>query len=154
MKLILGIPIWLLAFVLRLVLMFFGLFGVLFSLLGKGAYHTPWMWRWCATIEYEEERSKDWTRTYKWYFFAIRNPLEGMDGLIKQPVPEVRPNPDVNVRFENWPSDSRFMQHGIFWEYWYLRKLKSGKFFEFRIGWKFVDGNKDFVPTFQLGPKK
>ena len=151
---ILGIPIWLIAFLLRFILMFFGLFGVFFSLLGGGAYHTPKIWRWCATIDYNETRSNTWSRAYKWYYFAIRNPLEGLDGLLTQPIYERKPNPDQLVRVEGWPSDSRFMQSGIFWEYWYLRKLKSGKYFEFRIGWKFVDGNSDFVPTFQLGPKK
>ncbi len=97
---------------------------------------------------------------------AFRNPTNGMAGWFEQPVPEFRPNPDFLVRFGHKASASRWTKEGIYWEYWYLRSIdfhmpswvplfggKHYKWFEFRIGWKFVDGNLEFFPTFQLGPR-
>lgn len=85
------------------------------------------------------------------WWMAIRNPTLGLAGVFRQPVPEVKPNPDNIVRDPNGPvSASRFMHHGWYAEFWYLRRIKSDEFFEFRIGWKFVDGNDEFFPTFQL----
>mgnify|MGYP001819445351 CR=1 FL=1 len=89
-------------------------------------------------------------RFAKFWWFAIRNPVEGLDGKLKQPIPEVQPNPDKLVRGGEVRKASRFMQSGIFWEYWFLKK-SGGHYFEFRIGWKFVDGNSAFVPTFPIG---
>ena len=86
---------------------------------------------------------------------AWRNPTNGMSGWFSQPVVEDRPNPDQMVREAGFRHDSRWMSHGVYWEYWYLRKIDIGKYgwFEFRIGWKFVDGNDEFFPTIQFGPR-
>ena len=103
--------------------------------------------------------SKD--RWAKFWWFAIRNPTPGWIGLWKQPMPEGRPNPDQIVRTPSYRkrSASRWMlyeaRYFMYWEYWYLRRISWGKykFFEIRIGWKFVDGNEEFFPTIQFGPR-
>ena len=152
--LIVGVPIWLFAMLLRFALMVVGVFFIPLTLLADGARATPRLWRPVfgnvedAPVEYRASRWK----SYVW--MAWRNPVEGLDKTFKQPIPEAHPNPDGNVRGGDMSSDSRFMQSGIFWEYWYLKAVKGGKFFEFRIGWKFVDGNEDFVPTVQIGIKR
>ena len=71
--------------------------------------------------------------------------------MFKQPAPETKPNPDDKVRSPHpiVVSAHRYTRHGLFVEYWYLRRVGE-KFFEFRIGWKFVDGNDEFFPTFQF----
>jgi hypothetical protein len=91
---------------------------------------------------------------------AWRNPTNGMKGWFAQPVPEDKPNPDDRVRgIGGRKSDSRWMKHGLYFEYWYLRQIdwkifkKHYRWFEFRFGWKFVDGNDEFFPTIQLGPR-
>jgi hypothetical protein len=149
--------IWLAAFAMRFVLMVAGVFLVLFSLAGDGQRQTPKMWRWFGRAE-DVPVSYGTSRWRKYVWMAWRNPLEGLDSTLKQPVPEKHPNPDYLVRSLKGKSASRFMKHGIFWEYWYLRRsivLRGAqRYFEFRIGWKFVDGNKDFVPTLQFGLKK
>lgn len=107
-----------------------------------------------AGIVYDKDK---WS---KFWWMGIRNPVEGLDSTVQQPIPERKPNPDelVRGRMAYTKKAIRFMQHGFYWEYWSLSKIESGpfkdKYWEFRIGWKFVDGNSDFVPTFQLGPKK
>ena len=152
---IIGLPIWILAFVLRFVLMVVGVFLVPFTLLADGARNTPRLYRWLgnsANVPASHNKNR-WTK-YVW--MAWRNPLEGLDGTLTQPIPEERPNPDDivrNIAVYGLLSRHRWMSHGIFWEYWYLRKV-GGRYFEFRIGWKFVDGNADFVPTFQLGLRR
>jgi len=153
MKILFQILIWLTAATLRFTLMTIGWVFIPLTLISDGAKRTPPLWRWFGnSADVPESHNKNrWTK-YVW--MAWRNPLEGLDSTLKQPIPEKMPNPDETVRMLKKPADSRFMEHGIFWEYWYLRALKSGKYFEFRVGWKFVDGNSDFVPTFQLGPKK
>ena len=148
----LGILLWLPAMLLRFALMLVGLVGVAFSLVADGAKRTPGIWRWCANVE-AVPAAYTTSRWKKYYWMAIRNPLEGLDRLLKQPIPEIHPNPDTLVRSHKQTKATRFMRHGIFWEYWSLSAMKNGKFWEFRIGWKFVDGNEDFVPTFQLGPR-
>lgn len=98
------------------------------------------------------------TKWSKFWWMAIRNPVEGLDSILTQPIPERMPNPDETVRNGYTMKAVRKMQSGIFWEYWSLSRIESGRwkgrYWEFRIGWKFVDGNKDFVPTIQFGPKK
>ena len=98
---------------------------------------------------------------------AWRNPTNGMKEWWTQPIKELRPNPDQTVRgwvdddgfYNEYKYDDRWMLHGIYWEYWYMRQIdwtfrgKHYKWFEFRIGWKFVDGNKEFFPTLQFGPR-
>jgi len=154
--LILGIILWIPLALLRFALMIPAAVLVFFSLLADGAYRTPPMWRpIIGNVEDIPAKAKK-NRWTKWVEMSWRNPLTGFDSWLKQPIPEVHPNPDKLVRGPK-PSmfkATRFMQHGIFWEYWSLSAMKNGKFWEFRIGWKFVDGNEDFVPTFQLGPKK
>ena len=156
MKLLIGIVGWALVFSIRLVLMVLGWFLVPLSLLGDGAERTPRMWRiWANNPNLPAAYSTSRWKRYVWW--AWRNPTPGWIGLWEQPIPEVRPNPDQIVRTPSYrkESASRFMQHGLYWEYWYLRSISWGKYkwFEFRIGWKFVDGNDEFFPTIQLGPR-
>jgi hypothetical protein len=199
LKLAVGLPLYVLAFTLRLVLIPAGWAGVGFSLAGAGLRRSPRMWHWCRpanktlpSVAYDVQwwwylfpillglvtiysygrwhelisiglifccigcsiglAGKERWVEYWWY--AIRNPLEGLDSMLEQPSLERQPNPDRVVRSGADKSHSRWTQDGVFWEYWYLRRLSDDRFFEFRIGWKYVDGNEDFVPTLQFGPKR
>ena len=146
------IAVWLAAGLLRFVFAALGWFVVPFTLIGSGDKMTHHWFTWfgnSALVPLSHSKNR-WTK-YVW--MAWRNPLEGLDGTLVQPIPEFTPNPDMMVRTSVQRSDHRWMAHRIFWEYWYLRRMGK-KFFEFRVGWKFVDGNEDFVPTFQLGPKR
>ena len=147
------ISYFLLIAVVRLVLYLIGWVAVAFSVLGKGYRHTPKMWRMWAAAEHDEYDG--WTRWQVYKYWAFRNPTPGLIGKWTQPVPEPHPNPDHTVRVQNWPKDSRWLEHGLYWEYWYLWQISVGKYkwFEFRIGWKFVDGNDEFFPTLQFGPR-
>lgn len=158
MKLAAGIVLWALAFLVRAVFIVLGWVFVPVSLIGDGQYVTPKMWRWWFGNVADIPAAARESRWKSYVEMAWRNPTTGLDDLFDQPMLEVRPNPDQVVRSGADVSDSRFMQSDYFWEYWYLRAIKNGpfrgRFFEFRIGWKFVDGNEDFTPTIQFGPKK
>lgn len=91
---------------------------------------------------------KDRWNLYWWN--AVRNPTPGLADMLEQPIREVQPNPDRIVRAGTADSAHRWMASGIFWEYWYLRRVSDDKYFEFRIGWKFVDGNAEFFPAIQF----
>lgn len=146
---------------LRVGLIIIGWVFVALLLLGDGIHRTPPLWRPFWNVETIRKQFRDKGYWAKYVEMAWRNPTNGMAGWIKQPIPEKKPNPDHNVRVKGWEADSRFMRSGWFWEYWYLRdanlklpKWLGGrhyKWFEFRIGWKYVDGNDEFFPTFQLG---
>lgn len=158
MKLLIGVVGWALVFTIRLVLMVLGWFFVPLSLLGDGAERTPRMWRiWAHNPNLPAAYSTSRWKRYVWW--AWRNPTPGWIGLWTQPIPEKRPNPDhfvrVSPRSNVAVSAHRWMQHNFYWEYWYMRQISWGKYkwFEFRIGWKFVDGNDEFFPTIQLGPR-
>lgn len=155
--------LWVLTFALRAVLIVLGWVFVPFSLAGDGAKRTPAMWRMWADAE-ATPAAYATSRWKKYVWWAWRNPTPGLRNKWQQPIPEKHPNPDFWVRPHRAAgndaivvrkSASRYMEHGWFWEYWYMRRIKIGKyrFFEFRIGWKFVDGNDEFFPTFQLGPR-
>lgn len=155
LKLVVGIFVWLAAALIRFVFVLIGLFVVPISL-HFFPEKTPRPLNIFGDVAKAPAVLQSKWEKYVW--FAWRNPLEGLDPLLKQPIPEYRPNPDELVRGrvgEKRTSASRFMQSGIFWEYWYLRAISIGKYrwFEFRIGWKFVDGNEDFIPTCQFGPR-
>lgn len=116
-----------------------------------------WVLGWFLTplyINIETERTAGMSWRERYVEHAFRNPTPYLRGLLKQPVPETQPNPDFTVRSGLVKKDTRRMEHGIFWEYWSLSAMKNGKYWEFRIGWKFVDGNDAFYPTLQLGPKR
>ena len=147
----------------RVLFLVIGWVFVPLTLLGDGANRTSPLWRPVyGNVEDIAEKAKKsfWT---KYVEMAWRNPTNGMKGWFDQPIAEAQPNPDVVVRVGTMhngalvkpKSASRYMQKGIYWEYWYLRQFNVGKYkwFEFRIGWKFVDGNDEFFPTFQLGPR-
>lgn len=158
MKLILGILWYFLVAAVRLVLWVIGWFLVPISLIGDGAKQTPQMFRmWADAANTPDVLKQTRWEMYKWW--AWRNPTPGWIGKWQQPIPEVMPNPDETVRNLHKKSDSRCMQHEYYWEYWYLRRIdwsirgKHYKYFEIRIGWKFVDGNKEFFPTLQFGPR-
>lgn len=148
MKTFMGILFFVPLLVLRLVLIMLGLVAVPISMLGDGKYRTPWMWKlWANAVATPAAyTTSTWKKIWWW---AVRNPTTGLTSLLKQPIPEVQPNPDRTVRGNTGgQSDYRWMQSGIFWEFWYLRRV-GDKYFEFRIGWKFVDGNEEFFPTIQ-----
>ena len=147
-----GIPYFLVVAAFRLMLVIIGWFIVPLTLLADGAKRTPRLYRMWADAEHTPAAYAT-SRWKKYVWWAWRNPTPGLKGKFKQPIPEVHPNPDKTVRSGQKRSDSRWLQSGIYWEYWYLRKAGS-KFFEFRIGWKFVDGNDEFFPTLQIGPKR
>ena len=140
----------------RFGLIVIGWFFVPFTLVADGQYNTPPLWRHVfgniADAPYSYHKGNVWKK-YVW--MAWRNPTNGLKGKFKQPVPEKHPNPDYIIRHRPVRSTSRTMVSGPYWEYWYMRKINWGKYqwFEFRIGWKFVDGNDEFFPTFQLGPR-
>lgn len=156
---VLGIAIWIAFAAVRLILVVIGWFFVPLTLLGDGSKRTPPLWR--PVYGNVEENPAAYATSFwkKYVWMAWRNPTNGLKGLIEQPVPEVVPNPDARIRNENAQTASRWMQSGIFWEYWWMKQIdwtirgKHYKFFEFRIGWKFVDGNEEFFPTVQLGPR-
>jgi len=158
MKLFAGIIVWLLAMLARFVFIVIGWFFVPLTLVADGAERTPPLWRPVyGNVEDIPEAAKK-NRWTKYVEMAWRNPTTGLDSLFTQPLWEVKPNPDDVVRSGARRFDQRFMQAGLFWEYWFLYAIKNGpwkgRYFEFRIGWKFVDGNEDFTPTIQFGPKK
>lgn len=157
--LFLGIPIWLLAAACRLALVVIGWFFVPFTLVSDGAKRTPPLWRRVyGNIEDAPAayRANRWM-SYKW--MAWRNPTGGLTGLPKYKLPEIKPNPDDIVRSIGKTKASRWMQNGIFWEYWMLKDYNKkifGRYYlwwEFRIGWKFSDGEESFLPVIQLGPR-
>jgi hypothetical protein len=82
-----------------------------------------------------------------------RNPTPYLRGVFKQPIKEVKPNPDDIVRGTEAKKAVRRMKSGPYIEYWSLSEYKD-KYWEFRIGWKFVDGDNTFWPTLQAGPRK
>lgn len=151
----LAILLWLPAAFIRAIIWALGVtICVPLSLIGDGRYWTPWiLLLWAdAAMTPAPYNSSRWG-IYVWN--AWRNPTPGLIAVWKQPVPEVMPNPDHLVRVTGYKSADRWMFHGLYWEYWYLRSISWGKYkwFEFRIGWKFVDGNDEFFPTLQLGPR-
>jgi hypothetical protein len=146
---LLGMILWIPLAIVRLWLVILGIPAILLSLVGDGSRNTPSIWTFW--IEASETPAKYATSRWgKFYWWAIRNPTRGLKKVFKQPIPEIQPNPDRIVRSPTGPvSASRWMQSGIYWEYWYLRRVGK-EYFEFRIGWKFVDGNDEFFPTIQI----
>ena len=160
-------PLWAVIMLVRGVLILAGaLFLVPISLVGNGKYHTSSLLVFWGDVEtipdwYYKYKGSDsrWVR-YKW--MAWRNPTQGLQKFFQQPIPEKKPNPDEIVRNNFAKEAKRWMEHGIYWEYWKLWRLEKplfGKwpYWEFRIGWKFVDerdGRDTFSPTIQNGPRK
>ena len=150
---ILSALLWLPAMAVRLVFVLIGLVFIPITFLGDGSKRTPPLWRhiWGNVEDVPQwwiDRKSD-SLFWKWWWMAVRNPTQGLAGLIKQPIPEPRPNPDEVVRKGFAKSSSRWLRSGIFSEYWYLRKVGK-QYFEFRIGWNFVDGNDGFLPSLQF----
>ena len=104
-------------------------------------------------IGYDTERTRGLSLWKRYVENCWRNPTPYLRGIFKQPVPEIRPNPDRKVRVDGWKKARRTMVSGPYIEYWSLRQWRD-RYWEFRIGWKFVDGDETFWPTLQLGPKK
>jgi len=151
MKTFMGLLLFVPIACIRAALWIIGWIATAISLVADGQHHTPRMWKmWADAAATPAAYSTSRWRKYVWW--AWRNPTRGLKGVFKQPIPEVQPNPDNLVRpsMSRHKYASRWMSHGIYWEYWYLRKLEPGKYFEFRFGWKFVDGNDEFFPTLQL----
>lgn len=125
---------WLVCFVLRFALIIVG-------------WVLPPIW-------YETERTKGMNIWDLYVENSWRNPTPYLRGVFKQPIPEVKPNPDDLVRNDVWVSNAdRTMVSGPYIEYWSLSNWRD-RYWEFRIGWKFVDGEETFWPTLQLGPRK
>lgn len=132
---------WFVCFVLRLGLIVIGWF-------------LPPLW-------YDTERTEGLNIWELYVENSWRNPTPYLRGVFKQPIPEVKPNPDELVRMIGWNSSKRNMVSGPYIEYWKLSKRDMSNsnggrhaYWEFRIGWKFVDGDDTFWPTFQLGPRE
>lgn len=105
-------------------------------------------------IMYDTERTAGLNLWERYIENSWRNPTPYLRNRFKQPIPEVTPNPDHIVRQTHKRKFTRTMAHGPYIEYWSLSKLNYKRYWEFRIGWKFVDGDDTFWPTLQLGPKK
>ena len=129
--------LWFVCYILRFVLIIFGALVPIHI-----GYNTP--------------RTKGLNLWERYWENSIRNPTPYLRGIFKQPIPEVHPNPDRLVRTEKQEYSERTMVSGPYIEYWILRMRDKGKhpYWEKRIGWKFVDGEETFWPTFQLGPRK
>lgn len=112
-------------------------------------------------IMYETPRTKGLNLWERYLENSWRNPTPYLRDKFTQPIPEKKPNPDQLVR-SNRPAAPkkavRVMEHGLFIEYWSLSRIESGRwkgrYWEFRIGWKFVDAEPIFWPTLQVGPKR
>jgi hypothetical protein len=105
-------------------------------------------------IMYKTERTEGMNLLERYWENSWRNPTPYLRSVFRQPEPEVKPNPDLIVRTGIKRKASRLMESGLYIEYWSLSAMDNGKFWEFRIGWKFVDGEDTFWPTLQLGPKR
>ena len=127
---IIRVLFWAVAFILRAILIVIG-------------------WVLPVHIMYNTSRTKGMNLWERYVENSWRNPTPYLRGVFKQPVPEVKPNPDDKVRVLRAKEASRTMRHGLYWEYWYLKR-RDDEFCEFRIGWKFVDGDDTFWPTLQL----
>jgi hypothetical protein len=107
---------------------------------------------------YETTRTQGMNIFQLYWENSIRNPTPYLRGVFKQPIPEVKPNPDALVRAPNGmkAEATRTMVSGPYIEYWKLSRRDASVFYqehpywEFRIGWKFVDGEETFYPTFQF----
>jgi len=146
---ILGLLVWVPIALIRVALIIIGWLVIPLSLVADGAKRTPTIWKfWADAVATPAYYST--SRWGKYWWWGFRNPTPGLKNVFKQPIPEVHPNPDRIVRDRRGPDSAhRWMSHGIYWEYWYLREV-GDRYFEFRIGWKFVDGNDEFFPTLQL----
>ena len=166
MKMFLKVVLWFLLMVFRFALIIIGaVFAVPLGLVGDGKNRTPKMWQfWGRSQDIPDWYYRDKGSTSRWVqyqWMALRNPTQGFQKWFSQPVPELQPNPDRLVRSDGHDKAVRFMEHGIYWEWWRLSKINKGpwkgRYFEIRIGWKFVDerdGRDTFSPTIQFGPKR
>ena len=125
---------WLVAFALRTVLIVAG-------------------WILPVHIMYDTPRTAGLNLWERYVENSWRNPTPYLRSIFKQPIPEYQPNPDFTVRTGLVDKDSRLMVHGPYIEYWSLRVWRD-RYWEFRIGWKFVDGEETFWPTLQAGPRR
>ena len=141
--------LWIPAMYARFWLVIIGLPAAFLGLVADGQYHTPAMWRFWGQVK---NIPQWWTdkhgegRFWKWWWMAVRNPTEGLAAMFKQPILEPRPNPDIIVYGGDAQHATRWLTHGLFTEFWYLRAIGTKKF-EFRVGWKFADGTPGFTPT-------
>lgn len=154
MKTFVGIVLWLLLTVALIPIYLFGFFIVPMGLVADGAYRTPSLWHFWGQVEdipdwwYERAGTSRWA---KFWWMQVRNPLQGLKRRWTQPCAAKHPNPDEVVRQPGGLSRYTLVtEHGYFWEYWYMKRIKPGKYFEFRIGWRFGDTVENFSPTWQL----
>lgn len=128
---------WLMCYLLRIPLIVFGVFVPIHI-----GYNTP--------------RTKGLNLAERYWENCVRNPTPYLRGVFKQPIPEEHPNPDRLVRTEKHEYAERTMVSGPYIEYWRVEMRDKGSrpYWEFRVGWKFVDGDDTFWPTFQRGPRK
>ncbi len=113
-------------------------------------------WIFPIHIGYDTPRTNGLNLWERYVENCWRNPTPYLRGIFKQPIPEVKPNPDDKARLPGWPEGVaaiRKMEEGPYIEYWSLQKWRD-RYWEFRIGWKFVDGDDTFWPTLQFGPRK
>jgi hypothetical protein len=165
MKWIARILFFLFVFFGRIILIALGWVTVGLSVLGNGHRQTPRIWRiWANSEEVLRQgwQPADASRWDMYVEMAWRNPTMGLRDKLKQPIPEVQPNPDFLVRTGKQNVATRVMTYDYYFEFWRLSRFSKpllGKwnYFEIRVGWKFVDessGQDTFYPTIQLGPRK
>ena len=106
-------------------------------------------------IGYNTPRTKGLNLWERYVENSLRNPTPYLRGIFKQPIPEVHPNPDHKVRTDKLEYAERTMVSGPYIEYWRveMRDDDEHPYWEIRRGWKFVDGDDTFWPTFQIGPR-
>lgn len=142
-RLLVAVPIWSIAFVLRIVLILVGFVAVPLA----GPRHPIW-----GNNEDPKapswfmEGDADWWRNYVWR--AWRNPTNNVRFWLEEP--EIwttfgEDNPEYLVRNGHMKRASRLSISGIFFEYWIMWRRSGNKFAEFRIGWK-----RSPVPGFGL----
>ena len=107
-------------------------------------------------IMYETRQTLGMNLLERYIENSWRNPTPYLRGIFRQPVPEIKPNPDDKVRAKGWPvgvEARRLMVDGPYIEYWKMYRTEK-HYVEFRIGWKFVDGDETFWPTIQWRREK
>ena len=145
---ILSIPVWLLALLAQAPFYVAGWVVVPFTRawLYDDSRNPPMPASW-------REGQPEWWRDYVWR--AWRNPLPGLRWWVNEPEEDSyyddwygENNPDWLVRDGYEIHSFWYIRRGLFFEYWYLRRV-GNKYFEFRIGWKYGI-EPGFAPSFSL----
>ena len=126
-----------------------GLVAVALSLAGDGRNSTPRMWRIWAQIDYGSKEA-EWSIWYKYYWYAIRNPVGGLSNILRHPtqyetygdIDESQPGFQWRYRHTTWADSLRLV--------WGKPNPKKGKK-EVYIGWK-IGSTSPYKFTVQFRP--